>query len=186
VLETQLCDKRTETISVAKKSTTRKRGNVAPRALRFFYPVLMECDLERWDTPESLESEAERYYDFGIRPISADDIPEHGHSENFTAAACVFAAGLREKEKENKMVQISATYLIAVDMQNDQGFLKANSKTMLEEMAKASAWPLFRDLFIHIGSQSGMELPLLPNNPNIRWLKPQKAENDPLEPKKKS
>jgi hypothetical protein len=79
---------------------------------------------------------------------------------------CEFSAG--QKIKDTKILEIRATYFVAFGgktiMQVEE------KKKLIEQIAGASAWPLFRDLFIHIGSQSGEELPLLPNVPKLRWL----------------
>ena len=124
-----------------------------------FYPVLANCSLDRTPKPEGSEdADAERFYDAVIHPMdfskAGDDI-----------AVCEFSAG--QKVKDVRVLEISATYFV--------GFRLADSGTdaiktaLVEQVVSAAAWPMFRDLFIHIGSQSGEELPLLPNVPMLRW-----------------
>ena len=148
-------------------------GNV-----RLLYPLLIECDLERWEAPQGADDEnPERYYDAGLKRLTREGQKVEGQSKNFALAACLFTAGL--KEKKTKTVEVSATYLVGVDCEGDEDVPEADSKTLLEQMAKSSAWPLFRAVFIHLGSQSGLELPLLPNEPKLRWLKLDETSEEP-------
>jgi hypothetical protein len=75
------------------------------------------------------------------------------------------------KIREVKTLEIEATYFVAFSCDGELG--DDEKKHLLEQMAVSSAWQRFRDLFIHIGSQSAEELPLLPNRPKMRWLEPQ-------------
>lgn len=131
--------------------------------LKLFYPVLGSCILDRNDSPEKVnEAKPERFYDAAIhlivRPV-----------DSLNVGVCEFSAG--QKIKGKIILQIDATYFIAFDI-GKTIIQDRDKKNLVEEMASTSAWPLFRDLFIHIGSQSGEELPLLPNVPKLRWLKP--------------
>jgi hypothetical protein len=66
-------------------------------------------------------------------------------------------------------LEIQAIYYVA--FRYDGGNISEKDKRhVLKELAASAAWPLFRDLFIHVGSQSGEELPLLPNLPKLEWL----------------
>jgi hypothetical protein len=133
--------------------------------LDFYYPVLIDCDME-WSTmPDNLEGEKpERFYDSGLR------LTEDATREKITIAACLFSAG--QKIKENKIFEFKASYLIAVSHASGRDILhRAERKKLLEEMASTAAWPLFRSLFAHMASQTNLELPLLPNLPKLRWLK---------------
>jgi hypothetical protein len=137
------------------------------KGLDLFYPILVDCDLDWSVTPESTDTETlERFYDSAIRLI--DDSVK----QKTTIAACQFSAG--QKIKEKKVFEIQATYLIAVG-HSDGGrdvLSKFDRKKLLEETATTSAWPLFRALFVHMGSQTNLDLPFLPNIPKLRWLKP--------------
>jgi hypothetical protein len=156
--------------------TTETRGALGGVSL--FYPILVDCNLERSDAPGGVgDLEPERFYDSAIQPVVEQS------DEKLSIAVCLFSAG--QKLKNVKIVKIDATYFVAVH--HEKGHLalsSADRKNLLEQMASASAWPLFRALFVHMGSQTGMELPLLPNIPKLRWLKPdQKAEVKRKKPK---
>lgn len=132
--------------------------------LRLFYPVLGSCMLDRNDPPAKInDAKPERFYDAAIRLIVRP-------ADSLNIGMCEFSAG--QKVKDKIILQIDATYFIAFDI-GKTIVQDSDKRNLAEEMASASAWPLFRDLFIHIGSQSGEELPLLPNIPKLRWLKPQ-------------
>jgi len=160
-----------------KRSGFSDQNEVGLAALKLLYPILMECNLERWDDAREDADKQERYYDSGLKPIVIDENETEGKFKNFAAAACVFTAGL--KERESKIVEITATYLIGVDSTDREKLSESDAKSLLEQAALSSAWPLFRSLFIHLGSQSGLELPLLPNDPKIRWLKPDGTDEKP-------
>ena len=159
----------------APKRTSLRKGASFTSALsgvRLLYPVLMDCDLQRYDPPNEGE-EPERFYDAVLRPVLVPDTGP-GTSKNFAIASCEFAAGT--KTAEEKIVEVSATYLIAIDCMAEGNAPVAETRALLAQLAAVSAWPLYRDLFIHLGSQSGLELPLLPNNPKFRWGRADDAE----------
>jgi hypothetical protein len=161
---------------VAKKQIAR-RARSAPQLtaggelgdIRLLYPALMDCNFERWDEPDKTQ-EPERFYDLGLRPVDLDGTIEHSYSKNFSIATCLCAAGLRLKDK--KVFEVTATYLIAFDCVSSRNVGEDEARRFLEQIAQSATWPLFRALFIHIGSQSGFELPLLVNVPRTRWFGP--------------
>jgi hypothetical protein len=132
--------------------------------LSLYYPILVDCNLDWPVAPENTENEKpERFYDAAIR-IS------DGASKEAFIAVCSFSAG--QKLKETKIFEIRATYLVAVGHSDGFDVLKApDRKKLLSEVIECSAWPLYRALFVHMGSQTNLELPLLPNVPKLRWLK---------------
>jgi hypothetical protein len=149
---------------VAKKSSAAKPVKddaAAPAKLKFYYPVLGGCELERNLPPDGAgDAKVERFYDSTIQMSDQTDDAD--------LAVCQFSAG--QKIKETRILEIRATYFVGLR------FADANTegeiKSAMQEFVAASAWPMFRDLFIHIGSQSGEELPLLPNAPKLRWISP--------------
>lgn len=160
---------------MAKGSTsnapTTKRGDarLSPiiAGLDLYYPILVDCNLD-W-SPESADDEKpERFYDTAIRTI--DDSVK----DKITIASCEFSAG--EKTRKTKSFEIRATYLIAVSHTGGHDILsKSDRKKILEEAASTSAWPLFRALYANMASQTNLQLPLLPNIPKLRWLRPGKS-----------
>jgi hypothetical protein len=144
-----------ESKSVASSSETSK---VTAERLRLYYPVLDHINVERNEIPDdSDDEEPQRFYDVALQPIT-DEL-----SKRLALALCIFTAG--QKIKETKIFEVQAVYMIAVNAGPD-------AKAVLEQLSKSAAWPMFRSLFIHIGSQSGLEIPLLPNVPKRRWVKP--------------
>jgi hypothetical protein len=147
---------------VAKKITSAKTKSTAKAEAKFrlYYPVLAECELERASRPEgtSEDKEPERFYDCTL------EMSETG--TNMSVAVCEFSAG--QKIEETKILEIRATYFIGLRIAELK--TEAEKKSALRELVSAAAWPMFRDLFIHIGSQSGEELPLLPSSPKLRWI----------------
>ncbi len=138
--------------------------------LDLYYPVLIDCNLD-WSPEGPPGDTAERFYDSAIR------ISEKAWKEEVTVAVCSFSAG--KKVKENKIVEIRAAYAIAVSCTGDRNSLsRADRKKLLEEAAGVSAWPLFRSLFAQIASQTNLELPLLPNAPKLRWLRPGEEKHE--------
>lgn len=154
---------------MAAKTTAKKRAVAKADAkygtvgkVRLLYPVLASCTLNRNDPPEDARNEeVKRFYESTIRAVEL--------SKNPNVAVCEFSAG--QTLKDTTILEIQATYFVAFSHE-DTSLPDTDKCKLLEEMAEAAAWPLFRDLFIHIGSQSGEELPLLPNVPKLRWLKP--------------
>jgi hypothetical protein len=147
-----------------KKRAARNEGvELGPLGqIKLLYPVLGSCMLDRNDAPEGEhEDKAERFYDSALQALEV--------SKDYCFAACEFSAGKRIKE--TKIIEIRATYFIAFDLEQTVSVSDEDRRQMLWQMAESAAWPMFRDLFIHIGSQSGEELPLLPNVPKLRWLK---------------
>jgi hypothetical protein len=134
--------------------------------VHLLYPVLMGCDLQILDPPKKGEK-SERFYDAVLRPVPADE--KNKAPRNLAIAACEFVAGTRTKEA--KIIEISATYLIAIDCDAEGDAPEVQTRALLVEFARASAWPMYRDLFIHMGSQTGLELPLLPNDAKLRWAR---------------
>lgn len=146
---------------MAKKTPSGKRSAETEAKFKLYYPVLAECTFERNNPPEDVseEDKVERFYD------STLEMPGE-QSSAVKAVICQFSAG--QKVKETKIIEIRATYFVGLacaDLKSD-----SERKAALQQVAAASAWPMFRDLFIHIGSQSGEELPLLPNTPKLRWI----------------
>jgi hypothetical protein len=132
--------------------------------IRLFHPVLIVCGLDRSTPPGDAAGEKpERFYDSAVRLV------EPSRASKVSVAACIFSAG--QKIKDFKTLTIDATYFVAFKC--DEELAEGDKKRLLEQLARSSAWQLFRDLFIHMGSQTGEELPLLPNSPKLRWLKPQ-------------
>ena len=100
----------------------------------------------------------ERFYESTISSIKESHAPY--------VAVCEFSAG--QKFKDKKILEIQATYYIAFRY-DDGNFSEADKRHLFKELAEAAAWPLFRTLFIHVGSQSAEELPLLPTLPELDW-----------------
>jgi hypothetical protein len=146
---------------VAKKISSGRNSAEVEAKFKLYYPVLAECAFERNNPPEDVsdDDKVERFYD------STLEMPGDQTSAVKTVI-CEFSAG--QKVKETKVIEIRATYFVGLSCAD----LKSDSerKAALQQVAAASAWPMFRDLFIHIGSQSGEELPLLPNIPKLRWI----------------
>ena len=148
---------------MAKKVSSARTKSPAKAEAKFklFYPVLAECAFERNKRPDgaSEEDKAERFYDSTVElpdePVGKVDV-----------AVCEFVAG--QQVKETNILEVRATYFVGIEC---TGLKSVEEKrAILQEFVAASAWPMFRDLFIHIGSQSSEELPLLPNAPRLRWI----------------
>ena len=148
---------------MAKKTRSAKpKGSIKTEArFKLFYPVLAECGFERNNPPEdaSEDDKTERFYD------STMEVPEE-QGGTVNVVICEFSAG--QKIKETRILEIRATYFVGLEC-TDLGS-EDEKRAALQQLVAASAWPMFRDLFIHIGSQSGEELPLLPNSPKLRWI----------------
>jgi hypothetical protein len=151
-----------------KPSGSAKQGpkNRGPRAdtslekLTMLYPVLMSCAFDRSTPSEEAKSDQfEKFYESTIRKLK-DAFP------NQYVAVCEFSAG--QRHKDTKILDIQATYVFGFRYE-DKDISDTNKRHVLKEIAESSVWPLFRNLFIHIGSQSGEELPLLPNLPTLAW-----------------
>src|ERR1700726_4262602 len=116
------------------------RASSIVEQLRFYYPILIECNLDWSPTPEHSESEKPaRFYDSVLR------VAEESWKDDTTIAVCIFSAG--QKLKDSKFFQIRASYAIAVSHKRHEALKKADRKRLLEEFALGSAWPLFRVLF---------------------------------------
>jgi hypothetical protein len=127
--------------------------------LSLFYPVLVSCTLERTATPEEAERDKiERFYESTISSVK-ESYPPY-------VAFCEFSAG--QKFKDTKILEIQATYFLAFRC-DDRTISETDKRHVLKELAQSAAWPLFRNLFIHVGTQSGEELPMLPNHANLEW-----------------
>lgn len=125
------------------------------------YPVLASCAFDRASTPEEIEDDKiERFYKSTVRST------KESQAHPLYVAICEFSAG--QKLKDIKLLEIQATYFIAFRY-DDESISDADKRHLWTEMAESTAWPLFRDLFIHVGSQSGEQLPTLPTTPNIKW-----------------
>jgi hypothetical protein len=149
-----------------RKKSKHSRNAPGP-TLKLYYPVLVDLDFERRESPDDTEEiEPERFYDSAVQVEETSD--------GITVAVCSFTAG--QKIKDTKVLEVNATYFIAIGDSQDIAISDADKNHLLEEATKCSAWQLFRSLFIHMGSQSGMEVPLLPNFPEIRWLKADEPE----------
>jgi hypothetical protein len=122
----------------------------------------VDCGFERKLLPEKAGEKAERFYDATLRLVELERDNKHPN-----LAACSFAAG--QKVKNTKVVEIKASYLIAIRFPRART-KSSEVKNLLTELARSAAWPRFRNLFIQIGSQSAAELPLLPNIPQLRWV----------------
>ena len=153
-------------------STPRKRkaAVAAPNlsGLHLYYPVLVSCELDRATVDveaKSGDKEPERFYDCRVQPTSGEGA--------VTLAVCEFAAG--KKLKDDKLVEVKATYYVGFSAENKMTIEQEDA--FLSELSRASAWPMFRDLFIHIGSQTGDELPLLPNIPHVIIVERNKIES---------
>jgi hypothetical protein len=130
--------------------------------LKFLYPVLLSCDLDRSGLDDD-EAEGSikpiRYYKAGIR---------HTHSSGrLNIAMCEFAGG--EKANEKILFEASASYFVAFETGGEE-LTEAEYKPVLERLAGVSAWAQFRTLFSVLVSQSNEDLPALPSFPKIGWL----------------
>jgi hypothetical protein len=126
--------------------------------LSLFYPVLVSCTLERTSTPEAEQDKIERFYESTISSAK-EPYPPY-------IAVCEFSAG--QKFENKKILEIQATYFLAFRC-DDRSVSETDKRHVLKELAQSAVWPLFRNLFIHVGSQCGVELPMLPNLPNLEW-----------------
>jgi hypothetical protein len=91
-----------------------------------------------------------------------------------TVAICEFTAG--QKINDKKTLEFNATYFVGFES-GDGDMAEDARREFVEELVSANAWPMFRDLFIHMGSQTGEELPLLPNVPTLRWMNSEEEES---------
>jgi len=145
--------------------------------LSLFYPVLAEFIVDINEdgvrAREDDENKSDRFYDVALQSTE-------GVHKNFSVATCAFSAG--KKIKETKVIEVKATYFVG--MTKSEALSESDRRHMLEEMAASSAWSMFRSAFSHIASQTGLELPLLPNVPKVRWLEAKKGRKS--KPKSKS
>jgi hypothetical protein len=147
--------------SKSKKTAALSDSRSRFEGARLLYPVLASCGLNRNDRPEGTkDAEPRRFYDCRIRPVESPDEP-------LSVAVCDFAAG--QQIDDTRILEIEGTYFVGFEVGRAQ-LSAAERRQLIEQLSIAAAWPMFRDLFIHIGSQSGEELPLLPNIPKVRWL----------------
>jgi hypothetical protein len=155
--------------TAARNVTDRKRPSVL-KNIELFYPVLISCELSRNRAPETDKSEKpQRFYDATFELLSRGKEGER----IIAGAACEFSAGT--KANKVKLVEIEATYFVAFSVRVTE-MSEEEGKHLLKEMAETAAWVQFRALFAQIASQSGEELPLLPNLPKIRWLERDQAQ----------
>lgn len=148
-----------------KAKKTEGAPDEASRKARLFPPILSDASFSRNTPPDDVEKDVqgERFYDATLY--------QYGDSGVVQIAICDFMAG--QKIKDVNILEVRATYFVGVHLDNYTA-TAAENKFALEELVSSSAWPMFRDLFSHIASQSGDELPLLPNAPTLRWIDPPK------------
>lgn len=137
------------------------------RRINLLYPVLLSCELSREAESENVdgadatdEKKPERFYDAVLKPITI--------SEDFNVGLCEFSAG--EKSGDVVTLQFDASYYVAFrtngEKPDDAAFRK-----LMAQLAKISAWPLFRTLYSQTVSQANEDLPALPAQPKITWQK---------------
>jgi hypothetical protein len=154
---------------MASKSKSPPTPSSAVGNLRLYYPILSSCMMERSDFPQEEtknKKKKTRFYDAVIQIIDSN--------ANIDMALCEFAAG--QKLADKKIIEIKATYFVGISLDGAKLGVDDKNKLFIE-MTQTSVWPMFRDLFIHIGSQASEELPLLPTVPRVRL----KANEDKTE-----
>jgi hypothetical protein len=148
--------KKRRAVSSEKNHLLRALGGIV-----LYYPILASCSYEREYREDVDTKKVNRFYDSAVELFAPTD-------DGMTLALCQFSAGQTLKEWT---IKIEASYYIAFS-HDDIRIPNEVAKKLVKQLVESSAWPLFRDLFIHIASQSAEELPLLPNVPNkLRWLK---------------
>jgi hypothetical protein len=146
------------------KADANSAQDVTTKNLRFLYPVLLGCELDREVDDSEEEKEPERFYYATIRPVNISD--------GLNVALCEFSAG--EKIGEKETLKFNALYYVAFETSNTQPS-NAIFRKLIQQIAIVSAWPLFRSLFSQMVSQANEDLPALPAEPEFQWLK--KLEN---------
>ena len=123
--------------------------------------------LERHDIEqEEEEAETERFFG-GTVKIAPDNT-----RENLRVALCEFSAGEKIKKSETAdstsdepaYFEVRASYVIAI-RPNKVELDGDTLKRTFSDLAKTSAWSLFRSLFSQIASQGNTQHPHLPIDP---------------------
>jgi hypothetical protein len=127
------------------------------RDLRIFYPILSSCTVDQSASDEKDDRKAKKFYNAVVQPVAPTET-------SIDVAFCEFAAGKRVGDV--KIIEIKASYFIGFRL-GERKLDDHEKNSMFVEMAQAAAWPLFRDLYILIGSQSREDLPLLPFVPKV-------------------
>jgi hypothetical protein len=147
---------------IAKSKSQRVTETASFARVKLLYPVLHTCTLHTNNEPDdSGNAKPQRFYDATVRAMEQP-------RKRLNMASCQFSAG--QKVKDISILEIEANYYVAFRSTENFEIADADKKALLEGIAASSAWPLFRDLYIHMASQSGEELPILPNIPKLRWL----------------
>jgi hypothetical protein len=129
------------------------------------YPVLLGSHFDRGDIGRNDEPEAERVVSCAVSIYK-------NYDSDLTLAECEFVAGERIKSADEKqetafLHEVSATYVVAIRV---QGSYPSDDelKEVFSDVARTTAWPLFRAYFALLGSQANAELPLLPTDPEMK------------------
>jgi hypothetical protein len=127
---------------------------------QLLHPVLISCELDRnFPTKDSDPQKVERFYEAAIRPI-------HAGEDTTRLIWCEFGAG--ENLEEQKLFNLRATYVLGYRPPKDAN--ESYNQSLIEQLVTVTAWPMFRDLFSHMVSQSFDDLPSLLSKPDIKWL----------------
>jgi hypothetical protein len=143
--------------------------------VNLFYPILADFSVEISEEAVKVEesgSKGDRFYDFVLHRFRGSE------DKGTSVATCIFSAG--KKINDKKTIEIKATYFVGVN--DSEALSEGDRKHLLEELASSSAWSMFRSAFAQIASQTGLELPLLPNVPKLRWLDEKKGAKPKSKP----
>lgn len=134
---------------------------ISLRQIGLLHPVLIKCQLDRGvEQEDSEEKEAERFYEAVAKPGWI--------SEGLNVGLCEFSAG--EKKGDVTTLKFDASYYVAFRLDSGEPS-EENYRKVIEQIARVSAWPVFRSLYSQVVTQANEDLPALPADPDIIWKK---------------
>ena len=77
----------------------------------------------------------------------------------------------RERRKATlRQLKFDASYYVAFRLDSGEPS-EENYRKVIEQIARVSAWPVFRSLYSQVVTQANEDLPALPADPDIIWKK---------------
>lgn len=138
--------------------------------ISLLYPVLVDLAFDRspqedGEEPQERSGEQDRSHFYGASLVL---LPPHN---GLHAAMCEFRAGVQaateDQDTQFDGVSVDASYLVAFRAPTEVE--KSKQMRVLEDLARSSAWPLFRALFATITAQSTFDSRALPLIPDVAW-----------------
>lgn len=153
---------------VAKKRNV-ARAEQAPTSLseegtfEIKFPILAGTRFIREPPPDGYE---EKEFSFFYTAVLRAGVENRG----LCPFVCELSAGRQIGDVET--FKLEASYLIGLRWGKDIGWQEKRKRQLVSELAAASAWTRFSDLYAVLANQSAEEIPPLPLFPNFTWGDP--------------